>query len=244
LAGERTFLTSAWRHLVLLTLEVEARVLLPRLPAGLELDLHEGRALVSLVGFQFLETRVLGVPLPFLQRFEEVNLRFYVRREAPEGPRRGVVFVKEVVPRWPIAAGARWFFNEPYRTMPMRHRTDLEEGTPRPGGTFAYEWKAAGRWNRLAAQVGAPLGLAAPDSGPEFVVERYWGYTRQRDGSTVEYRVRHPPWRLWAGLAPALEVDFEGLYGLNALGPRTGEPWSALIADGSAVTVSRGTRVD
>lgn len=213
------------------------------MPAGLELDLCDGRALVSLVGFQFLETRVLGVPLPFLQRFEEVNLRFYVRREAPEGARHGVVFVREIVPRWPIAAGARWLFNEPYCTMPMRHRTDLDAGAPRPGGTFAYEWKAAGRWNRLAARVGSSLGRATPGSAQEFVVERYWGYTRQRDGTTVEYRVRHPPWGLWWAAEPALDVDYGGLYGSDLACLGTSPPWSALIADGSAVTVSRGTRV-
>lgn len=214
------------------------------MPAGLELDDFEGRALVSLVGFLFLDTRVLGVPLPFLQRFEEVNLRFYVRRRAAEGWRHGVVFVKEIVPRWPIALGARWLFNEPYRTMPMRHHVDLAGGAPRAGGTLAYEWKSSGRWHQLSARVGTRLGPAVPGSPQEFVVERYWGYTRQRNGSTVEYRVRHVPWTLWTGSDPRLDIDATALYGA-ALGSRLAEPpCSAIIADGSAVTVSRGARLD
>lgn len=214
------------------------------MPAGLELDDFEGRALLSLVGFLFLDTRVLGVPLPFMQRFEEVNLRFYVRRRAAEGWRHGVVFVKEIVPRWPIALGARWLFNEPYHTMPMRHHVDIADGAPRAGGTLAYDWKSAGRWHQLSARVGTPLGQATPGSPQAFVVERYWGYTRQRNGGTVEYRVRHPPWTLWTASDPRLDIDAAALYGAE-LGPwLQGPPCSAIIADGSPVSVSRGARLD
>lgn len=213
------------------------------MPRGLELDDLEGRHLLSLVGFLFLETRVLGVPLPFLQRFEEVNLRFYVRRRASEGWRHGVVFVKEIVPRWPIALGARWLFNEPYHTMPMRHRLELEHGAPKPGGTLAYDWRSGGRWHQLSACVGALLGHAAPGSPQEFVIERYWGYTRQRDGSTVEYRVRHSPWTLWTGSDPRLDIDAASLYGADLGRWLQGPPCSVIVADGSPVTVSHGTRL-
>lgn len=240
--SESPFLTSAWKNLVALTWEVDQRVLDGLVPAGVELDRFDGRALVSLVGFLFLDTRVLGVPLPFQQRFEEVNLRFYVRRRAPEGWRHGVVFVQEVVPRWPIALGARWFFNEPYRRMPMRHQADLVAGVPRPGGILSYEWKQGGRWHRLSARTGSLLGPAA-GVPHDFVIERYWGYTRQRDGGTVEYRVRHPPWRLWSAAEATIEVDATALYGARFGPGLSGSPWSAVIADGSPVSVSRGTRM-
>ena len=243
LARESAFLTSAWKHLLAFSWEVDADALGDRVPRGVELDRFEGRVLVSLVGFLFLRTRVLGIPLPFLQRFEEVNLRFYVRRQGPEGWRHGVVFVKEIVPRWPIAAGARWLFNEPYCTMPMRHRGDLVQGEPEPGGVLSYEWKTGGRWQRLSARVGPLVGPAAPGSSQEFVVERYWGYTRQRNGGTVEYRVSHPSWRLWAAHEPAIDIDLTGLYGPRLAPYLAGPPWSAVIADGSPVTVSRGARV-
>ena len=67
---ERTFLRAAWKNLVALSYEADPAVLRPLVPAGLELDLFEGRAFVSLVGFLFLETRAMGVPVPFCQRFE------------------------------------------------------------------------------------------------------------------------------------------------------------------------------
>jgi uncharacterized protein len=228
---------------VSLSWEVDPDALADRVPTGLELDAFEGRTLVSLVGFMFLETRALGVPLPLQQRFEEVNLRFYVRRRGPEGWRHGVVFVKEIVPCWPVAAGARWFFGEPYCTMPMRHQADVLQGDPHPGGRISYEWKWGGRWHRMGARAGEPIGRAAPGSAQEFLVERYWGYTRQRSGATVEYRVQHAPWMLWSGADAEIDLDAAGLYGHRLAPFLARPPWSALIADGSPVTVSWGTRL-
>src|SRR5690606_40211851 len=96
-----------WRRLVMLNYDVDPAVLRPLVPHGVELDTWEGRYLVSVVGFQFLDTRLLGVPVPFHRDFDEINLRFYVRRRADDGWRRGVVFVKEIVPRRALAAVAR-----------------------------------------------------------------------------------------------------------------------------------------
>src|SRR5262245_60741200 len=121
----RRFLTAEWRHLVMLNYEIDPAALRARVPAGTELDSWNGKTFVSLVGFRVLRTRVLGVPVLFHRSsigkgisrtswgsFEEVNLRFYVRRRAPEGWRRGVVFVKEIVPKAAVAAVARWVYNE------------------------------------------------------------------------------------------------------------------------------------
>ena len=97
------FLTARWVDLAMVNYEVDPALVRALVPAGTELDLWSGRCLVSVVGFQFLETRVLGLALPFHRNFEEVNLRFYVRRTVGDEARRGVVFVKEIVPRRAIA---------------------------------------------------------------------------------------------------------------------------------------------
>lgn len=99
----RAFLTAEWRYLVMLNYEVDAAVLQPLVPRGTELDLHEGCALASVVGFRFLRTRLLGIAVPFHWDFEEVNLRFYDRRSTNGEVGRGVVFVREIVPRAAIA---------------------------------------------------------------------------------------------------------------------------------------------
>src|ERR1700759_5170164 len=115
-----SFLTAQWRHLCLITYAVDPARLLPYLPPGLELDTVDGEAFVSLVAFDFLDTRVLGIPWPGYRNFPEVNLRFYVRR----GEERGVVFVRELVPARLIAWLARWLYNEPYAAIPMTSRAD------------------------------------------------------------------------------------------------------------------------
>src|SRR5262245_20887686 len=112
--NNRDFLTADWRYLVMINYEVDPEILHPYIPGGTELDQWQGRTFVSVVGFLFLRTRVLGLTIPFHHNFEEVNLRFYVRRRAIEGWRRGVVFIREIVPRWAIAAVAREFYNENY----------------------------------------------------------------------------------------------------------------------------------
>ena len=246
MTARRPFLTAEWRYLVMLNYEVPADVLTPFVPQGTRLDLWENRALVSVVGFRFLDTRVLGVPVPLHRNFDEVNLRFYVRRELADGEvRRGVAFIRELVPRPMIAWVARLAYNEPYRSLPMRSRTP-----PTPSdepGTLRYSWRRrtpAGRvWEYLEAETtGQPV---IPPTGSEawFITEHYWGYTPQRDGGTVEYEVRHPRWRVWTADAAALHADVAGLYGSSFVKPLTAMPCSAFVAEGSAVTVFPPNRI-
>jgi uncharacterized protein YqjF (DUF2071 family) len=229
--SERAFLTAEWRNLVVLNYEMDPAVLSPFTPEGTELDDWQGKTLVSLVAFQFLNTRVCGVAVPFHRNFEEMNLRCYVRRLVDDAPRRAVVFLREVVPRRVVAALARLLYNEPYTCLPMRSR--VRAGPP---PTMEYGWHLKGRWNTCAAR-GTGVGAEpAPGTFEEFITEHYWGYTRQRDGSTVEYRVEHPPWKVWPAEAARIDGDLEALYGA-ALGSKLGRPHSAFVADGSTVTV-------
>ena len=76
MAPERRFLTAEGRNLVMLNYEIDPEVLARHVPVACELDDWQGHTFVSVVGFQFLHTRVLGFPIPFHRHFEEVNLRF------------------------------------------------------------------------------------------------------------------------------------------------------------------------
>ena len=220
----------------MLNYAVDPGLLRPLIPHGLQLDLWQGQALVSMVGFLFLRTRVMGVPVPCHRDFEEVNLRFYVRRQASEGWRRGVTFVREIVPRRAIASLARRFYNEPYLACPMRHCVA-------PGGC-EYGWKFAGRWNSMSAQFdGEPAPLAA-GSAEEFILEHYWGYTRLHDGTTAEYQVEHPPWRAWAAKNPRVDCDASTLYGRAFAEVLANPPVSAFLAEGSPISVRRGARLE
>lgn len=238
----RTFLSAEWRWLAMLNHRVDPSLLAPLVPAGTELDGWRGATFVSVVGFLFRRTRVLGVPIPFHRDFEELNLRFYVRRVVGGEIRRGVVFVKELVPRRAIATVARLVYNEPYRALPMRHRVDLDASTGDPA-YVEYGWRLGGRSGRVSVVPRGPPAPIAAGSEEEFITEHYWGYTRQRDRSTVEYEVEHPRWRVWQVSESTLDADLEALYGADFARVLAGPPSSAFLADGSAVRVMRPVRL-
>ena len=231
------FLTAEWRALLMVNYAIDPAVLAPLVPRGTELDLWQGEALVSMVGFLFLKTGVLGVPVPFHQDFEEVNLRFYVRRHTPDGWQRGVVFIRELVPRRAIAAIARLAYNEPYLAVPMRHRV------PAAAGEYEFAWRFRGRWHTLSAETAGEPQPIAEGGAAEFIFEHYWGYTRQRDGGTVEYQVEHPRWRVWTAERARLDCDIAALYGAAFVPALSAPPRSAFVAEGSPVLVRRGVRV-
>jgi uncharacterized protein len=239
----RPFLTAEWRYLVMLNWEVDAVALRPLVPRGTELDAWDGTIYASAVGFLFLRTRVLGIPIPFHRDFEELNLRFYVRRKGPEGWRRGVVFVKEVVPRIAIATVARVVYAENYVAMPMRHRIDRQGDTLAPGGSVEYGWRHRGRWGTLAARTEGDSAPLVEGSEAEFITEHYWGYAAQRDSGTVEYRVEHPSWRVWSAAETRFDCDVAAMYGDGFAEALSARPRSAFVAEGSPIIVRQGQRI-
>jgi len=234
------FLTAEWRHLAMVNFDVDPPVLRHLVPSGTELDDWNGRTFVSLVGFLFLKTRVFGVAIPWHCDFEEVNLRFYVRRRSSDGWRRAVVFVKEIVPRCAIALTARALYGERYVALRMSHHVEENAILGTPSGV-SYSWWLRGRENRVALSVNGGFGEVAEGSDVEFITEHYWGYARRRGGRTTEYRVEHPRWRVCVATDSQVDCDVAELYGdqfVDYLGCR---PASAFLAEGSAVTVFRGT---
>jgi len=239
--GKQVFLSAEWRDLVMLNYEVDGRLLNDYVPAGTVLDSYAGKTYVSLVGFQFRRTRLFGsLPIPFHADFEEVNLRFYVRRKHGKDERRGVVFIAEIVPRQAVAQVARLAYGENYLCLPMKHRIHMRGGTK----TVEYEWRSKGAWSKLHAHSAAAApGPAEEGSFERFITEHYWGYSSQRNGRVLEYQVSHVPWNVWTSTGAGLEGDSTGLYGVELGAILRHRPDSAFIADGSPVVVFRGTEI-
>lgn len=235
----KVFLTAQWRELAMLNYDVDPALLHRFVPAGTELDLWNGHAFLSLVGFRFLNTKVFGISFPFHSNFEEVNLRLYVRRRDGLDLKRGVVFVREIVPRWAIATLARTLYNEKYVSLPMSHQISTFDA----GLAVDYEWKSGSRWNRMSLTVRGDPALPEFGSEEQFITEHYWGYAGQRDGGCVEYQVAHPPWRVWTTLSARCEGDMEELYGKDLAAVLEKKPASAFLAEGSEVTVYKGRRL-
>jgi uncharacterized protein YqjF (DUF2071 family) len=219
----------------MLNFAIDPVALRRHLPSGVELDQFEGVTYVSVVGFLFLETRVGGVPLPFHRNFEEVNLRFYVRRKTETGWRRGVVFVREIVPRRAIAAVARWVYGEPYLALPMRH--SIEHVGPELH--VSYGWRRNKKWESIFVRAARDSQEIADGSIEEFITEHYWGYTSCGENCR-EYEVEHPRWRVWPVSEARLEADAATLYGPEFSEALASAPASAFLAEGSPVLVRRG----
>jgi uncharacterized protein YqjF (DUF2071 family) len=236
----QVFLSAEWWDLVMLNYEVEPKLLKPYVPIGTTLDSFKGRTYLSLVGFQFRHTKLLGrFPIPFHVNFDEVNLRFYVRRKEGSDDRRGVVFIAEVVPRRLIATTARILYGENYRYRPMRHRIETE------GMNLAaeYQWQVGDQWCRISAQTAGLPTHPQEGSLEQFITEHYWGYSAQGTQSTLEYHVSHVPWKVWATTEAGFEGEASALYGaeLSAVLQRRAD--CAFVADGSPVVVFKGKKV-
>ncbi|MGC1202693.1 MAG: DUF2071 domain-containing protein [Candidatus Acidiferrales bacterium] len=231
------FLSAEWRDLVLLSYEVEPGLLTSRVPRGTELDAFQGKTFVSLVGFRFLRTRLLGfLPVPFHTNFDEVNLRFYVRRHHPDGDRRGVVFIREIVPKLAIAKVARWVYGENYSSHPMQHSLDALQS----GAKFEYRWRFRGQPCLLRAESSSTFRQPDDGSLEQFIAEHYWGYSVKPGRQSLEYRVAHPPWKVRDCQSARFEGDASSLCGSEFSRALSGPPDSGFIADGSVVHVFAG----
>ena len=228
-----TFLTAHWKNLIMANYIVDPKILLPYLPPKTELDFYNGKTYVSLVGFMFADTKILGIKVPFHINFEEVNLRFYVRYNDNAVWKRGTVFIKEIVPKPAISFIANLIYNEKYETKFMRHYTvETNEQL-----SLSYQWKHKRHWNKIEAiteNISVPM---IPGSEEEFIAEHYWGYAKFNAGTTYEYNVQHPPWNIFPVKKYKIDCDFGSLYGHHFSDLKSETPNSVFVAEGSAVSI-------
>jgi len=233
-AGVQPFLTANWHYLAMLNYLVDPQLIAPLVPAGTEIDFENGETFLSVVGFLFLDTRLLGLPIPRHRDFEEVNLRFYVRRKSADTWRRGVVFIRELVPRPAIALVARTFYGENYIAVPMKHEIEHVDGNLK----VEYSWRRGRKWESLKMTTTGESHSITAGSHAEFITEHYWGYTGLREGCS-EYRVEHPRWKIWNATSFAFSADVVSLYGEQFAEVLNQPPRSAFIADGSPIIVQK-----
>jgi len=234
-----SFLKAEWRRLALVNYEVDPQVLKPFLPYKTELDDWNGIHYVSLVGFMFKDTKVLGVKIPFHIDFEEVNLRFYVKHKDGKEWKKGVVFIKEIVPKFAISFIANNLYKEHYQTLKMKHVWEQDGENM----LTKYEWKNKGNWNSILIESGNEQLKINENSEEEFITEHYWGYTKINETTSYEYEVTHPKWNHYEIKRSKIEVDFEQTYGadfgfLNHIKPR-----SIMLAEGSEITVENKRKI-
>ncbi|MGA3370173.1 MAG: DUF2071 domain-containing protein [Terracidiphilus sp.] len=234
---QKIFLTAEWKDILMLNYAIDPRLLEPFVPRGTELDDFDGVTYLSLVGFKFKRTCLLGLPVPLHQCFEEVNVRFYVRRAS----KRGVVFIRELVPKHAVAAVARIVFNEKYSYAPMSHR--VEARAKENVVEAEYSWGSGRDRSMMRIETEGKSYIAPEGSATQFITEHYWGYAAQRDGGCLEYEVRHPQWNVTNAKEAGCSGNAAAFYGSDIAECLMRNPDSAFLAEGSQVTVFRGTRI-
>jgi hypothetical protein len=227
----KVFLSAQWRDLILANYSVDPGLLTPRLPDGLELDLFEGQAVCSLVGFMFLETRVKGIHWPGYSDFPEINLRFYVREKGSD--RRGVVFVRELVRHRFVAFVARSLYNEPYVHARINESITQTETERRVG----YEFTCNGGNGHLRVIADPSSSCPLETSAEHWFKEHQWGYGTTKRGRTLRYEVGHPIWNCHGVRSHDIEVDWSRIYGPEWSHMRDEQPLSVILAQGSPITV-------
>ena len=235
-ANKKVFLTARWQYLAMANYEVPPGLLAPYVPLGTELDLYEGKALVSLVGFLFKDTRVFGLKWPWHTHFEEVNLRLYIKRTLPDGTvRRGVAFVSEIVPRPAIAFIANRLYNEHYRYMPMGHSISRQNGNI----NLSYTWWLKNTANSLTLSATDEPRPIENGSAAHFIFEHYWGYNQLNSQTTVEYGVEHPRWLVYEVNEMQVDCHIAQVYGAEWVPYLNVPPHSTMLAYGSEVVVRK-----
>lgn len=233
----KTFLSATWQYLAMINYEVDPAILQKHLPPYTEVDYFEGKALVSIVGFLFNNTKVFGIKWPFHTNFEEVNLRYYVKHLNGNNWKRGVGFVSEIVPKPVIAFMANTLYNEHYSTARMHHNIIKVDGTIK----VEYGWKTPFQpWNLISVEAENTLENIAVGSAEEFIFEHYFGYNQLNKNTTIEYGVEHPRWQVYPVKNYELNCDVAKLYGHEFV-PfiQNVKPHSVFLAKGSDVIVRK-----
>lgn len=228
-----SFLKAEWRKLAIANYIVDKDLLTKYIPAGTELDLWNGNCYLSVVGFMFVNTKILGIKIPWHINFEEVNLRFYVKRLENGEWKRGVVFIKEIVPKWALTFVANTVYNENYETLQMEHSWNVENDKR----TVEYKWKKLGKWNSIHISASVEKFKIDESSETEFITEHYWGYAKVNDRKSNEYEVTHPKWEAYKVCDYKIAIDFKTTYGSEFEFLSSTEPSSVMLAEGSEITV-------
>ncbi|MEO7483881.1 MAG: DUF2071 domain-containing protein [Ferruginibacter sp.] len=228
-----TFLKARWENLIMANYEVSADVLTAYLPHGVELDYYNHKTFVSLVGFMFKKTSLFHIPIPFLGTFEEINLRFYVKRMDGDTIKRGVVFINETVPYKSVAWLANKLYKEHYIAIATKNKIEITSLSK----NVKYQWKINKDWNHIAVSAAKESEQMLPGSVEEFIFEHYYGYTKINNHISQEYKVNHPRWQVNKIIDHSIHCDFKSMYGNDFEFLSNCQPHSVILAEGSLVTV-------
>jgi hypothetical protein len=227
------FLKAKWEHIIMANYAIDPKILLPFVPKGVELDLFDGKAYISLVGFMFKKTKLFNISIPWFGTFEEINLRFYVFRKEGNTVKRGVVFINETIPYPIVAWMANKLYKEHYTVVPTKHQITSDAKSQK----VEFKWLVNKKWDSIYVEANTESKVMQSQSLEKFIYEHYYGYTKIDENKTEEYKLQHPSWRVNHVIDYKINCDFKAMYGdafsvLNSTAPE-----AVFIAEGSSVGI-------
>jgi uncharacterized protein YqjF (DUF2071 family) len=234
MTNRKVFLTARWENLIIISYKVNPEILEPYMPRGLEADTIDGNAFVSLVAFDFLDTKVKGMKYPFHINFPEINLRFYVKNKQ----NRGVVFIREFVPRSLIAFFANMFYNENYRAIQMTSHIERNSKI-----LLNHTINLKGKRYQISVEALNKPHLPQEGSTEHFFKEHEWGFGTSRNQDVFMYKVEHPFWEVYTITMFEHNFDFSAIYGQKWEKLNKESPFNVVLAKGSSVKVFAGSKL-
>lgn len=227
------FLTAKWENIIMVNYAIDPNILQNYIPKGVEIDTFNGKNYVSLVGFMFKNTSIFNIPIPLLGTFEEINLRFYVKRTVNGKIRKGVVFINETVPYKIVALLANFLYKEHYISIPTK--SNIQEYSDYKNVKF--EWKKDNHWNSISLKANIQAQKIEVNTIEEFIYEHYFGYTKVDNETTLEYEILHPSWQTNTVLEAKIQCNFASMYGNDFEVLSYMNPENVMIAKGSNIAV-------
>lgn len=230
----KNLLTCEWRKLAFANYIIPPEILEKYLPAHTKLDYFNGNCFVSLVGFQFRNIKVAGVKVPFYSDFEEINLRFYVKRFDGAEWRKGTVFLSEIVNKKALGLLANTLAREHYQILPTSQ--EIRETEDRLDVNYSWKFREKEQFLRV---IGSKLITPYEQhSESDFILDRLYGYGRINEEVSNEYSISHNTWQTYEVREYSINVDFMRQFGPEFSILTSMTPHSVLLAEGSKVQVN------
>lgn len=209
------------------------------LPAYTIIDYFKGNCFTSLVGFPFRNVEIAGMKIPFYTDFEEINLRFYVKRFDGTTWRKGTVFISEIANKSALKFLANSFLHEKYQTLETRQ--EIKENSELI--ETKYSWRTWMNWQFLNLISEKPSESVAEGTEAHFIMDRSSGYQKYDTATTNEYGISHPKWNIYPIRSFDINVDFEESFDSNFPVLNETLPHSVILARGSSVAVKQINKI-
>jgi uncharacterized protein YqjF (DUF2071 family) len=201
LPAGRWRMTQRWNDLLFAHWPIPADEMARLLPAGLQVDTHDGYAWVGVVPFWMdqVRTRAVGercITVPGTGTFCELNLRTYVR--SPATDLRGVYFFSLDAASALAVVGARTLFHLPYFFASMHSQNESDGSVDYRSERLLTRRKV--RFKARYRGLGEVGATSMPGTFAYFVTERYCLFARH-GGRVLRGDIHHLPWPLEAAEA-------------------------------------------